>query len=561
MDDETRAVAKEKADAMNEQIGYPDMLTNPAELNQEYIMLNVTHGQFLVNILNVLHYEATAQRHAFVESPESAAAPGRPEARPGQNHAVGSMPAKHVLCAVLATTVVFAALAAADAGDNGTHVAAVAHRRNDRAPQGGSVPDRAEARGDQYELISTSSSSSKDKVASADLPVADKQYDYPLVRPVYAPFVTRPSVPSYAMPFVEILGHHRDPPYEIIDHNHRDPPTFVTTQKPGHYMGSPMVSTVVVQDLSQTPPRPPRPPLPSVNLDHDDVVSMIDNFHHLNPTKIPFTDVKVVTKPLGAKPSGKPPGRPARPPNFTDKLEETSLENSSGAGSDEDEPLLENPPNLDMGGIVEEVVKKVFRENQVLHDAATLLPTAEPGLKSWPCPPVTCCSRGSDGPASKCSTFVKCVSGRQCPTRAERVPQALALSKPSNGYTNATDPEADVRDGEPRFKKKKILKKKKKLLKKFLLPLLLAYKLLFLLIVPMLVNGMMMMMSSSGMAGFFFALIGASITMLVAVVILRPQHLQPQRLIVHSVPDCSAEVPPTGLSEAVWNRVYSSLQN
>ncbi|KAE8739548.1 hypothetical protein FOCC_FOCC014968 [Frankliniella occidentalis] len=58
MDDETRAVAKEKADAMNERIGYPDMLTNPAELNQEYIMLNVTPGQFLVNILNVLRYEA-----------------------------------------------------------------------------------------------------------------------------------------------------------------------------------------------------------------------------------------------------------------------------------------------------------------------------------------------------------------------------------------------------------------------------------------------------------------------------------------------------------------------
>ena len=39
MDDETRAVAKEKADAMNERIGYPDMLTNPEELNQEYIMV------------------------------------------------------------------------------------------------------------------------------------------------------------------------------------------------------------------------------------------------------------------------------------------------------------------------------------------------------------------------------------------------------------------------------------------------------------------------------------------------------------------------------------------
>lgn len=37
MDDETRAVAKEKADAMNERIGYPDILTNRTELQNEYI--------------------------------------------------------------------------------------------------------------------------------------------------------------------------------------------------------------------------------------------------------------------------------------------------------------------------------------------------------------------------------------------------------------------------------------------------------------------------------------------------------------------------------------------
>ncbi|KXJ83405.1 hypothetical protein RP20_CCG007116 [Aedes albopictus] len=37
MDDETRAVAKEKADAMNERIGYPEILTNPQELEKEYI--------------------------------------------------------------------------------------------------------------------------------------------------------------------------------------------------------------------------------------------------------------------------------------------------------------------------------------------------------------------------------------------------------------------------------------------------------------------------------------------------------------------------------------------
>lgn len=36
MDDETRAVAKEKADAMNERIGYPEILTKPRELEKEY---------------------------------------------------------------------------------------------------------------------------------------------------------------------------------------------------------------------------------------------------------------------------------------------------------------------------------------------------------------------------------------------------------------------------------------------------------------------------------------------------------------------------------------------
>lgn len=36
MDDETRAVARDKANAMNEKIGYPDMLTDPVELSEEY---------------------------------------------------------------------------------------------------------------------------------------------------------------------------------------------------------------------------------------------------------------------------------------------------------------------------------------------------------------------------------------------------------------------------------------------------------------------------------------------------------------------------------------------
>lgn len=36
MDDETRNVAKEKANAMNERIGYPEFITDPIELEKEY---------------------------------------------------------------------------------------------------------------------------------------------------------------------------------------------------------------------------------------------------------------------------------------------------------------------------------------------------------------------------------------------------------------------------------------------------------------------------------------------------------------------------------------------
>lgn len=36
MDDETRAVAKAKANAMNERIGYPDVITDQVELEKEY---------------------------------------------------------------------------------------------------------------------------------------------------------------------------------------------------------------------------------------------------------------------------------------------------------------------------------------------------------------------------------------------------------------------------------------------------------------------------------------------------------------------------------------------
>ncbi|XP_054720932.1 neprilysin-1-like [Uloborus diversus] len=59
MDRETREVARDKANAMNERIGYPNLLTNAVELAKEYEGLTIHDDLFLVNILNVLEFEAT----------------------------------------------------------------------------------------------------------------------------------------------------------------------------------------------------------------------------------------------------------------------------------------------------------------------------------------------------------------------------------------------------------------------------------------------------------------------------------------------------------------------
>lgn len=41
MDNETRAVAKSKADSMNERIGYPEFLKDSEELSTEYVMVSL----------------------------------------------------------------------------------------------------------------------------------------------------------------------------------------------------------------------------------------------------------------------------------------------------------------------------------------------------------------------------------------------------------------------------------------------------------------------------------------------------------------------------------------
>ncbi|XP_067638908.1 neprilysin-1 isoform X2 [Eurosta solidaginis] len=58
MDDETRAVAREKANAMNERIGYPEILNNATELEKEYENLTIIPDNFMENVLNILKWDS-----------------------------------------------------------------------------------------------------------------------------------------------------------------------------------------------------------------------------------------------------------------------------------------------------------------------------------------------------------------------------------------------------------------------------------------------------------------------------------------------------------------------
>lgn len=56
MDNETRAVAKNKANSMNERIGYPEFLKDPVELSKEYVMVlnNVTKEKKIQIIVSII---------------------------------------------------------------------------------------------------------------------------------------------------------------------------------------------------------------------------------------------------------------------------------------------------------------------------------------------------------------------------------------------------------------------------------------------------------------------------------------------------------------------------
>ncbi|XP_034934335.1 neprilysin-1-like [Chelonus insularis] len=65
MDDETRAVAKIKANSINERIGFPEYIKNPYLLSKEYEMLNISRDRFLENVFTVLRFHAARNLARF----------------------------------------------------------------------------------------------------------------------------------------------------------------------------------------------------------------------------------------------------------------------------------------------------------------------------------------------------------------------------------------------------------------------------------------------------------------------------------------------------------------
>uniref|UniRef100_A0A1B0AC31 Neprilysin, neutral endopeptidase 1 n=1 Tax=Glossina pallidipes TaxID=7398 RepID=A0A1B0AC31_GLOPL len=57
MDNPTRAVAKEKANAMNQLVGYPEVLTNVTALENVYKHLTIVADDFMENVWNILRWE------------------------------------------------------------------------------------------------------------------------------------------------------------------------------------------------------------------------------------------------------------------------------------------------------------------------------------------------------------------------------------------------------------------------------------------------------------------------------------------------------------------------
>lgn len=56
MDDETRKLAEEKADAITDMIGYPAYILDPKQLDEKYVGLNIKNDTYFMNNIEINRY-------------------------------------------------------------------------------------------------------------------------------------------------------------------------------------------------------------------------------------------------------------------------------------------------------------------------------------------------------------------------------------------------------------------------------------------------------------------------------------------------------------------------
>uniref|UniRef100_A0A1A9VUH3 Peptidase M13 N-terminal domain-containing protein n=1 Tax=Glossina austeni TaxID=7395 RepID=A0A1A9VUH3_GLOAU len=80
MDNPTRAVAKEKANAMNQLVGYPEVLTNVTALENVYKHLTIVADDFMENVWNILRWEVDKNLLLLSQPVEKKVVPFNPTA-------------------------------------------------------------------------------------------------------------------------------------------------------------------------------------------------------------------------------------------------------------------------------------------------------------------------------------------------------------------------------------------------------------------------------------------------------------------------------------------------
>ncbi|KAH9519963.1 hypothetical protein Btru_071365 [Bulinus truncatus] len=69
LDDETKRNLKEKAQSMTKQVGYPDWILDPSELDAEYEDLEIEEGEYFKNFIHSIEFQNNIEKRKLKQPP------------------------------------------------------------------------------------------------------------------------------------------------------------------------------------------------------------------------------------------------------------------------------------------------------------------------------------------------------------------------------------------------------------------------------------------------------------------------------------------------------------